>query len=165
VNLAGVLASWAAVVVATAVAIRAYISERRAKRSVHAAEVLRKRTVAASERSASAIEQVAEALTEAVRASGAPESVALYQGPTWSLDYVTGSKYALVNNSPYEQAHVTLTGDPIRGHSVQPGNIPAFGEFQFLGISSFGSDDTIAVTWTDNAGHQQTWSKALPPKR
>lgn len=65
------------------VAIRAYISERRAKQSTEDAEVLRQRTVAASERSASAIEQVAEALKEANTTSGASESVPLYRGPTW----------------------------------------------------------------------------------
>jgi type II secretory pathway pseudopilin PulG len=165
VNLAGVLASWAAVVVATIVAIRAYISERRAKQSAEDAEVLRQRTVAASERSASAIEQVARALKEANTTSGASEPVPLYRGPTWSLDYVTGSKYALVNNTPYAQTNVTITGEPIRGDSERPGDIPAFGEHQFLGISAFGRDDKITVNWTDNVGDEQTWSRALPPKR
>jgi hypothetical protein len=165
VNLAGVLASWAAVAVATIVAIRAYISERRAKQSAEDAEVLRQRTVAASERTAIAIEQVAHALREANTASGASEPVLLHPGPTWSLDYVTGSKYALVNNTPYAQTNVTITGDPIRGDSERPGDVAAFGEHQFLGISAFGRDDNITVDWTDNKGDSQTWSKGLPPKR
>jgi type II secretory pathway pseudopilin PulG len=165
VDLAEVLASWAAVVVAIIVAVRAYISERRAKQSAEDAEVLRQRTAAASERSASAIEQVAEALWEANGTSGASESVPLYRGPTWSLDYVTGSKYALANNTPYAQTDVTITGEPIRGGSERPGDIAAFGEYQFLGISAFGMDDKITVTWTDDVGDEQTWSKALPPKR
>jgi hypothetical protein len=164
-NLAGVLASWAAVVVATIVAIRAYISERRAKRSAEDAEVLRQRTVAASERSASAIEQVARALKEANATSEVSEPVRLYRGPTWNLDYVTGSKYALVNNTPFAQTNVTITGQPIRGDTERPGDIAAFGEHQFLGISSFGRDDKITVNWIDDVGDQQTWSKALPPKR
>jgi hypothetical protein len=164
-NLAGVLASWAAVVVATIVAIRAYISERRAKQSAEDAEILRQRTVAASERSASAIEQVARALKEANTTSEVSEPVPLYRGPTWSLDYVTGSKYALVNNTPYAQTNVTITGQPIRGDTERPGDIAAFGEHQFLGISAFGRDDKITVNWIDNVGDEQTWSKALPPKR
>lgn len=57
------------------VAIRAYISERRAKQSAEDAEVIRQRTVAASERSASTVEQVASALREANKTSGASEPV------------------------------------------------------------------------------------------
>lgn len=164
-DLAGVLASWAAVLVAGAVAVRAYVSERRAKRSADDAEILRQRTVAASERSASAIEQVAEALRTGMPASGAAEAVSLYRGPTWSLDHIAGSKYALVNNTPFEQKNVVITGGPIRGDSERPGDIAAFGEHQFLGISAWGLDDKITVQWTDNTGDNQTWSKALPPKR
>lgn len=146
-------------------AVRAYISERRAKKSAADTEILRQRTVAASERSAKAIEQVADALKKANETGGAAESQPLYRGPTWSLDYVTGSKYALVNNAPYAQTNVTITGAPIRGDSERPGDVTAFGEYQFLGISAWGLDDKITVTWTDNMGDEQSWSKALPPKR
>ncbi|WP_319448960.1 MULTISPECIES: hypothetical protein [unclassified Mycobacterium] len=147
------------------VAIRAYVSERRAKQSAEDAEVLRQRTVAASERSGSAIEKVAEALKAGNTTSGTSEPLPLYRGPTWNLDYVTGAKYALVNNTPYAQTNVTVTGEPIRGDSERPSSIAAFGEHQFLAISAFGRDDKITVTWTDNIGDEQTWSKALPPKR
>lgn len=158
---AGVWASWAAVVVAVVVAVRAYVSERRAKKSAEDTEVLKQRTVAASERSARAIEQVAEALVKANATSG---SDPLYQGPTWSLDFVRGSKYALVNNTPYLQANVVITGAPIRGDSESPGDVAPFGEHQFLAISAWGLDDKITVAWTDNVGIEQSWSKPLPPK-
>lgn len=164
-DLAGILASWAAVVVAIIVAVRAYISERRAKQSAQDAEVLRQRTVAASERAASAIEQVADALKAANTTKGAAEALPLYRGPTWSLDHVTGSKYALVNNTPYAQTDVVITGEPVRGDSERLGDIAAFGEHQFLGISAWGMDDNVTVTWKDDTGNQHTWSKALPPKR
>lgn len=163
-DLAGVLASWAAVVVAVLVAIRAYVSERRAKKSAEEAEELRKRTVAASERSANAIEQVAETLREANTTGAVSAAIPLYQGPTWSLDHVSGSKYALVNNTPYAQTDVVITGQPIRRDAERPGDVAPFGEYQFLGLSAWGLDDKISVTWTDNSGEPQTWSKALPPK-
>ncbi|WP_074348689.1 hypothetical protein [Mycobacteroides abscessus] len=88
----------------------------------------------------------------------------LYHGPTWSLDHVSGSKYALVNNTPYTQTDVVITGQPIRREAARPGDVAPFGEYQFIGLSAWGLDDKISVTWTDHSGEPQTWSKALPPK-
>lgn len=104
---------------------------------------------------------LAEALIEANATSG---SETLYHGPTWSLDFVRGSKYALVSNTPYVQADVVITGAPIRGDSERPGDVAPFGEHQFMAISAWGLDDKITVAWRDNVGIEQSWSKALPPK-
>lgn len=163
-DLAGVLAAWAGVLVTGGLAIRAYVSERRAKQSADDTEVLRRRTVAASERSANAIEQVAEALANANKSSETSEYVPLYRGPTWSLDHVSGAKYALVNNTPYAQTDVKIAGDPIRGDAVRETQVAAFGEVQFKGLTAWGLDDKVTVTWMDNLNEKQEWSKALPPK-
>ena len=99
------------------------------------------------ERSARAIEQVAETLVKANAMSG---SEPLYQGPTWSLDSVRGSKYA-VNNTPYLQANVVITGAPIRGDSESPGDVAPFGERQFMAISAWGLGDDVSYQAANTA--------------
>lgn len=86
----GALASWAAVIVSIVIAIRAYVSERRSKRSAEDAEELKRRTVSASERSAKAVEEVASAIRDWASASSAESEPVLVPGPTWSLEHVNG---------------------------------------------------------------------------
>jgi hypothetical protein len=162
-DLAGVLASWAAVVVAVIVAIRAYVSERRAKKSAEDAEDLRRRTVKASERSAIAVEEVAAAIRDSSNNDELADDH--YRGPTWSLDYVSGSKYALVNKTQYAQTDVTISGDAVLRGPVRELEVPAFQEVQFMGLNSWNVSDQVTVTWIDNLNEKQEWTVALPPKR
>jgi hypothetical protein len=145
----GNLASWAAVVVSVIVLIRAIISERRAK--------------ASADRSAKAVEDVAEAIRDsAVGSTGLPSS---HQGPTWGIEHRSGSVYALVNNTPFTQTEVTVTGASVRRGAGPYDEINAFSEVEFFGLSAWGLDQTINVEWTDQNGDRQTWSRPLPPKR
>lgn len=77
---------------------------------------------------------------------------------------MSGAKYALVNNTPYAQTDVKITGDPLRGGAVRETEVAAFGEVQFKGLTAWGLDDKVTVTWIDNLNEKQEWSKALPPK-
>lgn len=161
---AGAWASWAAVVVSILIAMRAYVSERRSKKSAEDAEDLRQRTVAASERSAEAVEEVASAIREWVSASSVSSEPALVRGPTWSLEYVSGSKYALVNRTQYPQKDVLISGDAVLRGPIREVEVPAFQEVQFMGMNAWGVDDEVTVNWIDNLNERQQWSKRLPPK-
>jgi len=159
----GNLAAWAAVVVSVIVLIRAIISERRAKASADRADEQRQRTVAAAERSAKAVEDVAAAIRDSAVSDTAPS--ASHQGPTWSIEHRSGSVYALVNNTPFPQTEVTVTGASVRRGGGPYDQIKAFSEVEFFGLSAWGMDQTITVEWTDQNGDRQKWSKPLPPKR
>jgi hypothetical protein len=159
----GNLASWAAVVVSVIVLIRAIISEKRAKASAVSASQQRQRTVAAAERSAKAVEDVAAAIRDSAGGGTAPPS-AIHQGPTWGIEHRSGSVYALVNNTPFPQTEVGVTGAPVRRGGGPYDEIKAFSEIEFFGLSAWGMDQTITVKWTDQNGDRQEWSKPLPPK-
>lgn len=161
----GALASWAAVIVSIVIAIRAYVSERRSKRSAEDAEELKRRTVSASERSAKAVEEVASAIRDWASASSAESEPLLVPGPTWSLEHVNGSKYALVNRTQYPQDDVKISGDAVLRGPIREVEVPAFQEVQFMGLNAWGVSDQVTVTWTDNLNEKQEWTKALPPKR
>lgn len=161
----GDVSSWVAVVVSVAVAIRAVISERRAKASADRAGDQRQRTVAAAERSAKAVEEVAAA----IRGSGVGSSTAPappHQGPTWGVEHRSGSVYALVNNTAFPQTAVTVTGPCVRRGGGPYDEIKAFSEIEFFGhLTAQMSDRAVTVEWTDQNGARQEWSKPLPPKR
>ncbi|MDX1884720.1 hypothetical protein [Mycolicibacterium sp. 120270] len=158
----GSLASWTAVIVSVVVLIRAIVSERRAKASADKADEQRRRTVAAAERSAKAVEDVATAIRDSAVSSTAPS--ATQQGPTWAIEHRSGSVYALVNNTPFRQTKVAVTGPPVRRGGGPYDEIKAFSEIEFFGLSAWGLDQTITVEWTDQNGDRQAWSKPLPPK-
>lgn len=159
----GDVSSWVAVVVSVTVAIRAVVSERRAKASADRAGDQRQRTVAAAERSAKAVEEVAAAIRGSGAGSTAP--AAAHQGPTWGIEHRSGSVYALVNNTAFPQTEVTVTGPSIRRGGGPYDEIKAFSEVEFFGLSAWGLDQTVTVHWTDQGGARQEWSKPLPPKR
>lgn len=162
----GNLASWAAVIVSVIVLIRAIVSERRAKASADKADEHRRRTVAAAERSAKAVEDVAAAIRDSAVTSSAymAAQTAEHQGPTWDIEHRSGSLYALVNNTPFGQTEVAVSGGPIRGDAVRYDEVRAFSEVQFFGLSAWGLDQTVTVEWTDQNGDRREWSKPLPPK-
>lgn len=147
-----------------AVAIRAFISERRAKASADRADEQRQRTVAAAERSAQAVEDVAAAIRDSAVSSTAP--AAAHQGPTWGIEHRSGSVYALVNNTAFPQTEVTVTGPSVRRGGGPYDEVKAFSEVEFFGLLTAQTlDKTITVEWTDQNGDRQEWSKPLPPKR
>lgn len=159
----GDVSSWVAVAVSMAVAIRAFISERRAKASADRAGEQRQRTVAAAERSAQAVEEVAAAIRDSGVTSTAP--AAAHQGPTWGIEHRSGAVYALVNNTAFPQTEVTVTGPSVRRGGGPYDEIKAFSEIEFFGLSTWQmADQTITVNWTDQNGDRQEWSKPLPPK-
>lgn len=153
----GDISSWVAVAVSVAVAIRAIVSERRAKASAEKADAQRRR-------SAEAVEAVAAAIRDIAASGEAP--VALHQGPTWDIEHRSGSLYALINKTPFDQTAITLTGAPVHRGGGPHDEIKAFSEIEFFGLSTWQMpDQTITVSWTDQNGDRQEWSKPLPPKR
>lgn len=153
----GDVSSWVAVAVSVAVLIRAIVSERRAKASADKADSQRRR-------SAEAVEAVAAAIRDVATSSEAP--ALLNQGPTWDIEHRSGSLYALINKTPFDQTEVTLTGVPVHRGAGPHDEIKAFSEIEFFGLSTWQmSDQTIIVNWTDQNGDRQEWSKPLPPKR
>lgn len=158
----GSFASWAAVIVSVIVVIRAIVSERRAKASADRADEQRQRTVSAAERSAKAVEDVAAAIRDSAVSGTAPS--ASHQGPIWGIEHRSGSVYALVNNTPFAQTEVAVTGASVRRGGGPYDEIKAFSEIEFFGLSAWGMDQTITVKWIDQNGDRQEWSKPLPPK-
>lgn len=144
------------------VLVRAVISERRAKASAESANEQRHRTVAAAERSAKAVEDVAAAIRDSTVAGTALSQS--YEGPTWEIEHQSGSVYALVNNTPFTQTAVSVKGPSVRRGGGPYNEIKAFSEIEFFGLSAWGRDQTINVEWTDESGNRQAWSKPLPPK-
>jgi hypothetical protein len=109
------------------------------------------------------VEDVAAAIRDsAVGSAGLPTS---HLGPTWGIEHRSGSVYALVNNTPFAQTEVGVTGAFVRRGAGPYDEIKAFSEVEFFGLSALGLDQTITVEWTDQTGDRQTWSKPLPPKR
>ncbi len=155
----GDVSSWVAVVVSVAVAGRAVISERRAKSSADRADEQRQRTVAAAERSAQAVEDVAAAIRDSAVGNTA------YQGPTWDIEHRSGDLYALINQTPFTQTEVAMSGEQIEQDEGHYAEVKAFCEVPLLGLSIEQLDDMVTVEWTDQNGDRQQWSKPLPPKR
>jgi len=159
----GDLASWAAVAVSLIVLGRAALLERRAKASADRADEQRRKTVAAAERAARAVEDVAAAIRDSSLNVAGPSTV--HQGPTWGIEHRSGSVYALVNNTPFTQTEVAVTGASVRRGGGPYDEIKGFCEIEFFGLSAWGLDKTITVEWTDQNGDRQHWSKPLPPKQ
>lgn len=169
----GTVPAIASAAIAAVVAVRAYFSERRAKKSAGDAKDQAARAVAAAERSADAAATSADAATRSAdaleRQTALAEAAAAEYKTPWSVEYSHGSLWKLINNGTAPEFCVKITGPGVmekRATVIDRIDDHSFAEF--WGNTGMGGEKTVNVTWhrrSDHGDEQLHWSCPLPPRR
>jgi hypothetical protein len=150
------------------VAVRAWLSERRAKRSATAAKEQAERAAAAAEESAVAARDAANAQQRL--ASIAEAEAAKYPIP-WRIYPGGGMKYWLRNESDNIEYAVSISGPLVRpgGSPTGPQDVHGRSQFEFMANQVWQvqdeSEKLVTVTWHHLEDHSDTlrpWKSTLP---
>lgn len=140
----GNLAAWVAAVVAIIVAVRAWFSERSARKSAAEAKIQAERSTDAAERSATEAGRAADALE---RQTALAEADAARR--QWELHHMRGAMFRAVNATGANAFDIRIRGAGLEGINGQQDGVAVDlvldgHSVEFMADSSDGTDVTIA---------------------